>query len=970
MDVSPYKLLAEELGTQYGGLKCAHININGLVNKIDEVRLLLDETKLDIFAITETHLSKFTTDNEIDINGYHIIRRDRIGKSNHWGGTIIYYHHLLNLHEINIENNDLEAIWTEILLKSQKIIIGCVYRPPNDKHFVKRFRVIAEKFIHRSNLLFLGDFNIDMLAEQEPRQTREFKQTLYELNLTNVINTHTRITDRSKTLIDLILISDTNKVTKTGTFSPGISDHDLIYVNYKTHREKSSPKLIEVRNYRNVDQSKLTNDFEFAPWHLVDLFDDVDDSLWCWEYMFQDIISENIKTRKVKVRTTNQPWINGEIRKTLNERFKLLKAARLTNKNSIEWSRYKKLKNHCTNLIRSAKANYWKDEFGSADSPKQFWRTVKKFQNKLNKTNIGTLENVEGKKILDNAQKANELNNYFSSVGHTLSEDANSPAQIPHSYIHRVTPTIDKIKFDLETFSKAFYSAVKPGKSAGIDGITARDMKLNEKISINGLFKVAKKSFECRTFPSKWKTAKVSCIFKKGSTKLCSNYRPISLLSIPSKVIERFLCNQLQNHLTSLNLQNQNQWGFKTQRSTEDLLLHLTETWRKALDQKKVIGVIFLDFKKAFDSISHDILLQKLSACGISGEFHEYLSSYLKERKQYTVVNNVSSSIECIDYGVPQGSILGPICFTIHVDDMPDQIQCETNLFADDTSGYVIGDTVDEVLIETKSSLEDYERYSSKNSLTLHPDKCEVMILSKSKFIGPMPKLEVKGKEVKIVKSSKCLGLTIDNNLSWDLHVSHVCRSFRAKIKKLYHMRKMSKNILHTIYFQGILPSVLYCIIIWGNCSNYLMESIERIHIQAARFINRVKKNVTDNYVLQNCNWKTITYYYKRSIACKTYKIFNKLSSPILERYINKANSNQSTRNKQRLTLPNFKNTAYKNSFSYRSPIVWNNIPNNIREKPSIDSFKLSLSSEILDQINFGTNSTGRAREHSDFIYF
>ena len=300
---------------------------------------------------------------------------------------------------------------------------------------------------------------------------------------------------------------------------------------------------------------------------------------------------------------------------------------------------------------------------------------------------------------------------------------------------------------------------------------------------------------------------------------------------------------------------------------------------------------------------------------------------------------------------------------------MPNHVDCETNLFADDTTGYVVGKSVDTVLKNIQCNLDKFHKYASRNSLTLHPDKCEVLIISRSKFIGPIQKLEIQGKEINIVKSSKCLGITIDEKLSWEVHIENVCRSFRSKIKKLYKMRNMPRSTLHTIYFQGILPSVIYGILIWGSC--HLLSSVEKLHLQAARFINRIKKNTNDNYVLQQCNWKSISYYYKRSVACKTYKIYNELGSPILRKYITKASSSRTTRNKYRLILPTFKSTAFKQSFTYRSSIVWNNIPCELRQKNSTNTFKVALSkSDVLEQINFGTNATGRAYDHVDYIYF
>ena len=159
-------------------------------------------------------------------------------------------------------------------------------------------------------------------------------------------------------------------------------------------------------------------------------------------------------------------------------------------------------------------------------------------------------------------------------------------------------------------------------------------IKATEESLITGLHEVVKCSILSGRFPGKWKKAKVTSIYKKGSKSNCSNYRPISLLSIPSKIVEHLICSQLNTYLTANSLLSEHQWGFRTQRSTEDAILQITEKWREALDSVKVIGVLCIDFRKAFDSVSHEILLRKLSACGMAWDLHTYIHNYLQNRKQ------------------------------------------------------------------------------------------------------------------------------------------------------------------------------------------------------------------------------------------------------------------------------------------------------------------------------------------------
>ena len=209
---------------------------------------------------------------------------------------------------------------------------------------------------------------------------------------------------------------------------------------------------------------------------------------------------------------------------------------------------------------------------------------------------------------------------------------------------------------------------------------------------------------------------------------------------------------------------------------------------------------------------------------GFSYHIISYLESYLSNRKQYTVVNGVESSCEIVEFGVPQGSLIGP---PVNVNDMSESIDCDLEQLADDSTAYTTGPNIDLVIENLQQSACQLEAYAKRNSLTIHPDKCKVLILSKHRFIGPLPNLLICNKGIDVVSSTKCLGVNIDDGLKWDNHIQKVTKSFSVKVKKLYQMRGMPKSTLSSIYFQGILPSVLYGILIWGNCSITLLSNIE-----------------------------------------------------------------------------------------------------------------------------------------------
>ena len=224
------------------------------------------------------------------------------------------------------------------------------------------------------------------------------------------------------------------------------------------------------------------------------------------------------------------------------------------------------------------------------------------------------------------------------------------------------------LPYHLTTMRKSLKKNVKTGKACGPDSISSKYLKQISPETC-GLFEVDKNSIDTKKFPTHWQTGKVSCKFKKGATTDCNNYQPITLLSIPSKVLG-VICEKIDSRLEKCNLISEHQGRFRTRRSTESLLINMTERWSKAIDDGKAVVAQFIDLKKAFDCVSYSVLNKKLLASGISGDLHNFTMCYLEDRKQFTVINSESLNTENAKYGVPQGSLYGPRLFTIFSNDL------------------------------------------------------------------------------------------------------------------------------------------------------------------------------------------------------------------------------------------------------------------------------------------------------------
>ena len=309
--------------------------------------------------------------------------------------------------------------------------------------------------------------------------------------------------------------------------------------------------------------------------------------------------------------------------------------------------------------------------------------------------------------------------------------------------------------------------------------------------------------------PTSWKIGKVMAAFKEGTRTDTSNYRPITLLNLNSKILESIVCDSMDKHLKDNSLLHENQWGFKKGQSTETRLLFLTETWVTAIDNGSAVGVIFVDFRKAFDTINHDILEYKIIVSGISGNLHNWIMNYLTGRKQYVEINGQKLELLIIKIGVPQGSFLGPRLFAIYVNDLPNSSPIGyIYMFADDTTIYYIGNGVEDVIKGSNLILEDSYIWCKKNRLIVHTGKTEAMIITKHPFTGPLQPILFAGNFIKVVEQSDCLGIKIDNRLCWKPHITASCKKICSKLKFIRRIKGLPLKVLEEIYYKGIIPSI------------------------------------------------------------------------------------------------------------------------------------------------------------------
>ena len=369
--------------SEHPGLEVGHMNVNGLRGKLSEVRMLLQNTGLDILAITETKITGDTTDDEIGIDSYCIVRKDR---DSNGGGVMLYYKDTLIAYgerKLKVVEN-IEGTFISVKSQSQTWLVASVYRPPDNYAFYDKFNDMLEKiWSSRKNIIIMGDLNSDLLYRgrtiEESYLGRRLQRILSTYGLKCVIKEPTRISENAQTLIDLIIVSNPDKVTNTGVSHLGISDHSLVYANVRMRKEKQQLITKTVKNYIKLDSQSFKADIESAPWSVCEVFDDLNDQVWAWQHMYKQIASEHIPTRKIRKREGKLPWINSKIKKEQNKRYHLLRLYK-NNKDPGTWKLYKDTRNRVKKLLRKAEIQYWREQFAEADNSKKFWQVVRKAQ--------------------------------------------------------------------------------------------------------------------------------------------------------------------------------------------------------------------------------------------------------------------------------------------------------------------------------------------------------------------------------------------------------------------------------------------------------------------------------------------------------------------------------------------------------------------------------------------------------------
>ena len=679
------------------GFRVSHLNVRSMVNKMDEIRLLIQSKPFDIFTVSETWLTPSILDSEVSLSGYTLVRQDRNYKRG--GGTAIFVRDGIPYkHRTDLSDEKVETCWVEInRAKCKKMFVCCAYRAPDFccDSFIDHLNASLAKLPVDSQIALLGDFNADFLSKKKD-STYNLKQKLQRFarinDLEQLIGAPTRVCSQSSTAIDLVFVNNNHRVVESGVIPSTISDHHIVYCTIKSGVPKAAPKTIEYRSYRTYDKKSFVRDLKAINWDILEESDDINSAVENWDRLFSDVANFHAPIKKARIKGIQAPWMTSELRSAMRDRDYHHRKAVKTN-SERQWSLYKKAKAFVNKQLKKCKADYYIDLINkNKGNSSSLWKTLNDITQRKSNSSVSCIE-AESVSYTNTKSIAEVLNNHFSSIGTRLADKIKS--NLDYAWQSCLTcpdnPTLNKERFVFHPVEESFVykhlSCLKTNKAIGLDKISARLLKDSASVLAPVLTSLFNRSLLSSTFPCIWKSGKVSALFKSGDRCDPNNYRPITILPTVSKILEKAVHSQVYNYLLETKFLTPRQFGFRPKLSTEVALVNFTDLVLQNMDKTLVTGAVFLDLSKAFDTVDHSILFRKLSKSGLSDIVVDWLRSYLSQRNQVTVIGSAVSTAKPVSVGVPQGSVLGPLLFLIYVNDMPSCIKsCEVSLYADDTN--------------------------------------------------------------------------------------------------------------------------------------------------------------------------------------------------------------------------------------------------------------------------------------------
>jgi hypothetical protein len=920
-------------------IKIYYTNSRSLVSKIDELRATATDQQPDIILICETWTNPDISNAELTIDGYCIetdLRKDREDTQHGiGGGLLIFTKSGLKIRKNDKYNNNNFSQFTSFIVLSKKPVeITLIYRPPNSG--TANMEALCSLIDNASReAIFIGDFNvpeIDWKNERSGSRARSLMETIKRAEMVQLVDfkTHNR-----GNILDLVLTNCSERILNVEEAGKlGNSDHCAIQIEVAVHVE-TKKKSINRPDWKKADFEAIRNSLDRTHWD-ENLNGTVEADWLFLKEKLQECVERFVPNIKIYV-SQRPKWLSQEIIRLIRRKKAAWKEYRLYGTAELH-ERYTGLEREVKSKIKKAKRRMERELTKGDD------RNGKKFANYIksktkSRTPIGPLKDDQGNIITDERKMAKILNDYFSSV-YSKEDKNNMPTKERETQV-----SLENITITSELVEKKIQS-LRKDSAPGPDNIHPHLMRETKRQISVPLSKIFRKSIDTGQVPKDWKIARVTPIFKKGIKSLASNYRPVSLTSVPCKILEGLIKDEMMEHLLTNKLINNSQHGFIPGRSCASNLTIFLDTVTKLIDEGSSADIFYLDFAKAFDKVPHERLLVKLEAKGITGKVKEWIREWLRDRSQCVILGEQKSEHSSVDSGMSQGTILGPPLFTVHIDDIDlEMLLADLAVkFADDTKG-----------VKKIASLEDRENlqavfdklygWSQKWGMEFNVAKCKIMHVGQN---NPKHKYYINGQELCTVEEEKDIGVLVHNSLKPAKHcekAANMAGAVLRQIQRNFHYR--DRKVFVNLYKTYVLPHLEFASPAWAPWTVADTERLENVQKKAVRMVTGLASNTYEDRC-REIGIKTLAERRRITDLVLVHGFINGRGGMSIDGLFEKLEEREGARTRQAAGTNNLKTKqarteVRKNSFTVRVVKEWNGLPEELKKCTDRNRFKRAL---------------------------
>ena len=947
------------------GTKLIFWNVRSMWNKLDIIKQHISSSTPQFYGLSETWLKPNIPDNLINIPGYNLLRNDRQtqhlnGQNKRGGGIVIYCRNDLNFTQLTgppftISNEHIETIVTLFQEKmTKKCYIITLYRPPNGdvENFCEQIDNLCKSLPDRENsdLIIGGDFNINFAKNSNHKSM--LNRIMKRFSLSQLIKEPTRPL-YGDNIVDLIF-SNSSKIESAGLLDWNVSDHVPTFVNIKKKKTIFVKDKFTGRSYRRFDEDVFLN--RLRP-HLTQAFmntmNDVNEK---WGHFYNSVELELNKIcpiREFNFKKDKPAWLTHDLIELIKDKDHLLKKARKS-KMDIDKINARQARNLVNSLIKRARSDYVKEQLdANRNDPKKFWEVIKSVFGDSNMKECLTLFDD-----LDNPIEAHDtslfINNFFAQVGPNLAQHINESYgdELKQDRLDPVGYTGDYEVFEWQPFT--FEDVLKQvktiqiHKASGFPLIASKIWKLVFIEFVEILTHILNCSMTSGLCPDRWKTGTIIPIPKVTNPTKIGELRPISLLPLTSKIIEHLIHSQLSCFIERNNILSKFQNGFRPKRSTIQTVFDYTTDLHLINNSNRDTLALYIDYQKAFDTVNHDRLIKKCRELKFGNQLCTWLDSYLSNRSQKTFANNVISPSAVVTYGVPQGSVLGPLLFILYLNDIVECVKnCKYFMYADDIVIYKDIDTLTNphCIDDLQSDLNRIVTWCRLNELTINVKKTKAQFFPRNRNLDLLAfkddhALTIDNVNVGYMDTFRYLGVEIQSDLLFKAHINRLNKNASHKLFLLRRLRNVLTNQASILVLKSMFLGVLdYGLLFVSNVPVKMFDDLQTIQNHALRAVLNIQDPQDLNIVEMHdlIHVKMLRHRMLiQLLMCMRNAFINQSLSIISRNVVTRGNDGATFD----LPVPRIK--LLRKCPFYLGTLIWNQLPYNIRVtdfKPAFKSF-------------------------------